>query len=47
MDIEKEEKNNLKIKKLELKLKHIELNWSKKVEEKVFLEQELKDLLWY
>jgi hypothetical protein len=26
MDIEKEEKNNLKIKKLELKLKHIELN---------------------
>jgi len=46
MDFEKEEKNNLKIKKLDLKLKHIEINTTNLVEDKVMLENELKQLLW-
>ena len=46
MDFEKEEKNNLKIKKLDLKLKHIEMNTANMVEEKFILEDELKQLLW-
>ncbi len=46
MDFEKEEKNNLKIKKLALKLRHIDLNTSTLVEDKVMLEEELRQLLW-
>ena len=46
MDFEKEEKNNLKIKKLELKLKHIEMKTATMIEDKVMLIDELNKLLW-